>query len=113
MKVNAEVSEDMPEDHKTCIYRIIQESPHNGVQCAAASTVREQPDGILLKIQDDWMGFCEGQERGMELLGTEEWASHSGGTFTLETQPGHGATGSVLLSAGEAGERSLQTWSRT
>ena len=118
VKVTAEgVSEDLPEDHKTCIYRIVQESLHNCAQHAGATTVRvtvsQQPHGILLKIQDDGKGFRKEQERGMGLLGMQERASHLGGTFTLETQPGHGATVSVLLPSGEARERSLQAWSRT
>jgi len=109
VKVTAEgVSDDLPEDHKTCIYRIVQESLHNCVQHAAATTVRvivrQQPHGILLKIQDDGKGFDAERERGMGLLGIEERASHLGGSFALETQPGHGSTVSVLLPAGGAPE---------
>jgi len=41
VRVAAEdVSDDLPEEHKTCIYRIVQESLHNCVQHAGASTVR-------------------------------------------------------------------------
>jgi signal transduction histidine kinase len=113
VKVTAEgVPDNLPEDHKTCIYRIVQESLHNCVQHAAATTVRvivrQQAHGILLKIQDDGKGFDAERERGMGLLGIEERASHLGGSFALETQPGHGSTVSVLLPAGEAPEHAPQ-----
>jgi signal transduction histidine kinase len=102
VKVTAEgVPDDLSEDHKTCIYRIVQESLHNCVQHAAASTVRvtvrQHPHGILLTIQDDGKGFDAKQERGLGLLGMEERASYLGGSLALETQPGQGSTVSVLL----------------
>jgi len=112
VKVTAEgVCDDLPEDHKTCIYRIVQESLHNCVQHAAAATVRvtvrQQPRGILVEIQDDGKGFDAEQARGMGLLGIEERVSHLGGSFALETQPGHGSRVSVRLPAAEVPEHSL------
>jgi signal transduction histidine kinase len=93
------VSDDLPEEHKTCIYRIVQESLHNCVQHAGATTVRvtveQEPDRIRLSIQDDGKGFPAGQSRagrGMGLLGIEERAANLGGTFAIDTQPGRGAT---------------------
>jgi signal transduction histidine kinase len=105
VRVAAEgVSDDLPEEHKTCIYRIVQESLHNCVQHAEATTVRvtveQQPDRIRLSIQDDGKGFPAGQgraERGMGLLGIEERAANLGGTFSIDTQPGRGATVSIEL----------------
>ena len=95
------VSDDLSEEHKTCIYRIVQESLHNCAQHAAATTVKvnveQQPDCIRLSIQDDGRGFVAGQERGMGLLGIEERAANLGGTFSLDTQPGHGTTIAVVL----------------
>ena len=41
VKVLAEnVSEELPEEHKTCIYRVVQEALHNSVQHAGARQVR-------------------------------------------------------------------------
>jgi signal transduction histidine kinase len=113
VKVAAEgVSEDLPEDHKTCIYRIVQESLHNCVQHSGATTVRvtvrQEADRILLTIQDDGKGFHVRQERGMGLLGMQERASHLGGTFAVDAQPGRGTTVSILLPAVGVAADSLQ-----
>ena len=69
--------------------------------------MRQQPRGILVEIQDDGKGFDAEQARGMGLLGIEERVSHLGGSFALETQPGHGSRVSVRLPAAEVPEHSL------
>jgi signal transduction histidine kinase len=102
VKVAAEgVSEELPEDHKTCIYRIVQEALHNCVQHSAAGivrvTVRQEANRILLAIQDDGKGFDARQERGMGLLGMQERVSHLGGTFSVESLPGRGAIVCIVL----------------
>lgn len=102
VRVAAEgVSEDLPEEHKTCIYRIVQESLHNCAQHAEASTVRvsvrQEADSIQLAIQDDGKGFRPEHERGMGLLGIEERAAHLGGSTSIESRPGHGTTISIVL----------------
>jgi signal transduction histidine kinase len=102
VKVAAEeVSEDLPEEHKTCIYRIVQEALHNCVQHSEASmvrvTVRQEARRILLAIQDDGKGFDAQQERGMGLLGMQERVSHLGGTFSVESLPGRGAIVCIVL----------------
>ena len=113
MRVAAEdVSDDLPEEHKTCIYRIVQESLHNCVQHAAATTVRvtvqQEPGRIRLSIQDDGKGFASGnveQQRGMGLLGMKERAAHLGGAFSIDTQPGRGTTVSIVLPTGRPAEQ--------
>jgi signal transduction histidine kinase len=102
VKVAAEgVSEDLPEEHKTCIYRIVQEALHNCVQHSEASmarvTVQQEPDRILLAIQDDGKGFDAERERGMGLLGMQERVSHLGGTFSVESLPGRGSIVYIVL----------------
>lgn len=102
VKVAAEgVSEDLPEDHKTCIYRVVQEALHNCAQHSEASmvrvTVQQEPDRILLAIQDDGKGFDAQLERGMGLLGMQERVSHLGGTFSVESEPGSGAMLCIVL----------------
>jgi signal transduction histidine kinase len=102
VKVIAEgISEDLPEEHNTCIFRIVQEALRNCVQHAAARivkvTVRQQPGRILLHIQDDGKGFNTRRERGMGLLGMQERASCLGGTFAVDSEPGRGAEVSVAL----------------
>jgi signal transduction histidine kinase len=97
------VSEDLPEDHKTCIYRIVQEALHNCVQHSGARlvkvTVRQDAGQLLLQIQDDGCGFNPRDERGMGLLGMQERVSYLGGTFLVESEPGQGALVSIALPA--------------
>jgi signal transduction histidine kinase len=102
VKVAAEqVSEELPEEHKTCLYRIVQEALHNCVQHSGASnvsvTVRQERDRLLLAVQDDGKGFDTQQERGMGLLGIEERVSHLGGSFAVDSEPGQGAVLRVML----------------
>jgi signal transduction histidine kinase len=102
VKVLAEnVSERLPEEHKTCIYRVVQEALHNCVQHAAARnvsvTVKQEPKQLLLMVRDDGKGFDATHEKGMGLLGIEERVTHLGGTFAVESQPGGGALLRVSL----------------
>jgi signal transduction histidine kinase len=95
VKVAAGVlSGELPEEHKTCVYRIVQEALHNSVQHAAAHNVTvtvTQEDGRLwLAIQDDGKGFQTERGKGMGLLGMEERVSHLGGVFAVESAPGRG-----------------------
>jgi signal transduction histidine kinase len=109
VKVAAEqVSEELPEEHKTCLYRIVQEALHNCVQHSGASnvsiTVRQERDRLLLAVQDDGKGFDTQQERGMGLLGIEERVSHLGGSFAVNSEPGQGAVLRVMLTLPETRE---------
>ena len=102
VKVAAEqVSEELPEEIKTCVYRIVQEALHNCVQHSGASnvrvTVRQERDRLLLSVQDDGKGFDTKQERGMGLLGIHERVSHLGGSFAVDSEPGQGAVLSIML----------------
>jgi signal transduction histidine kinase len=94
------VPENLRDNLKTCIYRIVQEALHNVMQHAEARTVRvsiHMEEGrIYLSIQDDGKGFFKG-ERGMGLLGMEERVSHLGGSFAVESEPGEGAIVRVIL----------------
>jgi signal transduction histidine kinase len=102
VKVAAEgVSEELPEEHKTCIYRIVQEALHNCVQHAGARNVtikvEQQADRLLLSIQDDGKGFRPLAEKGMGLLGMQERVSHLSGTFAVKSEPGQGTDLRVML----------------
>jgi signal transduction histidine kinase len=102
VKVDAnDVPETLPEEHKTCVYRIVQEALHNCVQHASARnvkiTVERQPPGLRLAIEDDGQGFTPQRERGMGLLGIQERVSHLGGVFTVDSAPGRGTALRVML----------------
>jgi signal transduction histidine kinase len=99
--IAAGIPEDLPEEYNTCIYRIVQEALHNCLQHAAAKTVvvsvRLEGALIRLHIQDDGRGFNSRQERGMGLIGMQERVSYLGGTFRVDSEPGHGAEVSIEL----------------
>jgi len=102
VKVDAAgVSETLPEEHKTCVYRVVQEALHNCVQHAGARhvtvTVEQEPEWLRLAIEDDGKGFTPSLERGMGLLGIEERVTHLGGKFAVESAPGKGAALRVAL----------------
>lgn len=102
VKIAAEgMPENLPDDLKTCIYRVVQEAVHNVMQHADANTVRVsiriEEGRIYLSIQDDGKGFPSKGERGMGLLGMEERVSHLGGSFAVESEPGEGAIVRVIL----------------
>ena len=54
-------SDDLPDDYKTCIYRVVQEALHNCARHSHATTVRirveQRPERLMLIIQDDGQGF--------------------------------------------------------
>ena len=107
VKVDAEgVPEDLPEEHKTCVYRVVQEALHNIVQHAAARNawiqMRRESTRLRLSIEDDGRGFEPLRQRGMGLLGITERVTHLGGTFSMESRPGQGSILRIELPAPSA-----------
>jgi signal transduction histidine kinase len=96
IRVDAEeVSEDLPDEHRTCVYRVVQEALHNATRHAGAShvtiQVRQEPGRIRVLISDDGSGFEPRQEKGVGILGMEERVRNLGGKLRIESSPGHGA----------------------
>jgi signal transduction histidine kinase len=100
--VTAELtSDDLPDDYKTCIYRVLQEALHNCARHSNAATVRvrvQQAGGrITLSIQDDGLGFDTAQIKGLGLLGIQERVNRLGGICRVHSSPGRGTVLSVEL----------------
>jgi len=95
------VAEDLPEEHKTCVYRVVQEALHNILQHASARhvkvTVRQEQDRLSLAVEDDGRGFDTQRQKGMGLVGMEERVRHLGGTFDVHSRPGAGTTLAISL----------------
>jgi signal transduction histidine kinase len=100
--VDAEIQTDqLPEEYKTCVYRIVQEALHNCSRHAQASAIRVQvqqkPEALLLSVQDDGRGFDVQHSKGIGLLGIEERAIQLGGVLQVHSAPGAGTVLTVEL----------------
>jgi signal transduction histidine kinase len=94
-------SDDLPDDYKTCIYRVVQEALHNCARHSNAGTVRvrvqQSGERITLSIQDDGLGFDTTQMKGLGLLGIQERVHRLGGMCRVHSAPGRGTVLSVEL----------------
>lgn len=90
--------DDLPDEHRTCIFRIVQEtvrnaSRHSGahqVRIYIAERVEEKDASLRLSVQDDGKGFDPSQERGVGILGMQERVLRLGGTIDVNSKPGRG-----------------------
>jgi len=95
--------DQLPDAHRTCLYRIVQEALTNAVRHSGAKTVDLQvasSDGsIRVKVTDDGRGFDAAFEKrkGIGLLGMEERVRELGGQFHVVSVPGRGASVEILL----------------
>jgi signal transduction histidine kinase len=92
---------ELPDELKTCIYRVVQEALHNCARHSQARSVRvvvrQEPSKIVLSVEDDGHGFDARRVRGLGLVGMEERVNHLGGAFEIESQPGAGTRVAVEL----------------
>ncbi len=102
VQVNAdENASELSDEHKTCIYRVVQEALHNCARHAQAHNVlvdvKQQPTEIVLSVEDDGRGFDAHRVRGLGLVGMEERVHHLGGALRVHSRPGSGTTIAVRL----------------
>jgi signal transduction histidine kinase len=102
VKVRAgSVPDELPDEQKTCIYRVVQEALRNVTRHAHANSVdirlAEGGSFLHLTIHDDGQGFYPEREKGMGLLGMQERVRRLNGRFQIESEPGHGTTVRVDL----------------
>jgi signal transduction histidine kinase len=101
VQIDSEVEDELPDEHKTTIYRIVQEALNNCARHAQATTVQVSVRGengqILLNVQDDGSGFDPQRVRGLGLLGMEERVRHLGGEFVIDSRPGRGTLLHITL----------------
>jgi signal transduction histidine kinase len=95
------VSEDLGDETKVTVYRLVQEALNNAATHAAAKnakvTVVQSSDRITIEVTDDGHGFDPKRQRGMGILGMEERVRRLGGTLTIESAPGKGAKVKAVL----------------
>lgn len=96
-----EIPDDLPDDQKTCIYRIAQEALNNAARHAAArqATVElnYRESKLELSVTDDGRGFDPKTTRGMGILGMDERVKRLGGSLSIHSSPGGGTTLHVSL----------------
>jgi signal transduction histidine kinase len=101
VSVAADLRDDLPDDFKTCIYRVVQEALHNCAGHARAKTVRirvqQEPSRLHLSVQDDGQGFDSRQVKGLGLLGIQERVAQLGGKCVVHSEPGNGTILTVEL----------------
>ncbi len=99
---------DLPSAVEDALYRIAQEALNNALKHAAATvvTVRISGDGdrVELEVKDNGRGFDPDAARdsgGMGLVSMRERAEQLGGSLTLDSAPGEGASVKVEVEASQ------------
>jgi len=92
----------LPESHRTCIYRVVQEALTNCVRHADARNVSveiEAKDGELqLSVRDDGVGLHPARRgRGLGLIGIDERVKELQGQVIISPDGGCGTTVAVRL----------------
>jgi signal transduction histidine kinase len=97
----------LPETHRTCIYRIVQETLTNCARHSQAKGIRisiyGRHDWVKLSIQDDGIGFDPGgaTSRGLGLIGIQERVRELQGKVAIISEPGKGTIVEVEVPVGQ------------
>ncbi len=88
------VSEQLADETKVCIYRLVQEALNNAATHSGARhtkvMVAQNKETISAEIADDGHGFAADRIRGMGILGMEERVKRLGGQFAIKSEAGKG-----------------------
>jgi signal transduction histidine kinase len=108
-----ELDNDVPESHRTCVFRVVQEALDNCVKHSKATealvVIRRETDGLSVFVQDNGVGFDPARDKGVGLLGMAERVSRLGGRFDIEAEPGEG----TILAAHLSLDNSRRTGAKT
>jgi signal transduction histidine kinase len=94
---------DIPDEYRTCIYRVVQECLTNALKHAGASSVRieirEAKGALRVAVHDDGKGFQgrNNMRSGLGLIGMEERVRELGGSLQVDSSPAAGTSVLVLL----------------
>jgi signal transduction histidine kinase len=107
--IEENVSDDLPDEHRTCVYRIVQEALNNCSKHAYAKNVRvvvrQEANHLRVSIEDDGKGFESSRVRGLGLVGMKERVSQLGGVFKVDSGPARGTRLQVDLPLPSASPR--------
>lgn len=85
----------LPDPHRTCVYRVVQEALTNCVRHSAAGrielTIRDQSKSLEVSVADDGVGIDPARVgHGLGLRGIEERVRELRGTVHIDSTPGRG-----------------------
>jgi signal transduction histidine kinase len=93
--------DELPEEHRTCIFRVVQEAVRNAARHSGARLIRiylrQETSAIRASVQDDGRGFDPAQEKGLGMIGMQERVTHLGGRLQVDSEPGSGTIVSFEL----------------
>jgi signal transduction histidine kinase len=94
--------DELPDAHRTCLYRVVQEALTNATRHSGARSIEvhvaTDGDWVEAVISDDGRGIpATDKRRSLGLLGMEERVRELGGSFHLESEPGRGTAVEVRL----------------
>jgi signal transduction histidine kinase len=99
--------DELPEEHRTCIFRVVQEAVRNAARHSGARLIRiylrQEASAIHASVQDDGDGFDPAQEKGLGMIGMQERVVHLGGRLRVDSEPGRGTIVSFELPAPPTG----------
>jgi signal transduction histidine kinase len=93
----------LPEAHRTCLFRVLQEALTNASRHSGARAVDLQvstaTDWVHATVADDGKGFASGSEKrkGLGLLGMEERVRELGGSIRVNSSLGRGTVVEIQL----------------
>ena len=90
------VSDELPDEIKICVYRLVQEALNNAAAHALAKNAQvkviQSADKLRVEVSDDGQGFDSQRVRGLGLLGMEERVKHLCGILRIESRAGQGTS---------------------
>jgi signal transduction histidine kinase len=92
----------LPDKHRTCVYRVVQEAMTNCVRHSRAKSIQihvsAQNGQLQVLVMDDGIGFdAAGRRNGLGLRGLEERVKELDGTMTISQSSRTGTTLSVRV----------------
>jgi signal transduction histidine kinase len=97
------VPADLPDQHRTCVYRFVQEALTNCARHSQAKTievvVRSEDGQLGVLVRDDGLGFDASAVwgRGLGLIGLQERVRELGGEICLRSQSHNGTVVSAKI----------------
>ncbi len=84
----------LPDTHRTCVYRVVQEALNNVARHAKARSARVSvalaTGSVTFSVRDDGCGFDRRAVHGLGILGMEERVQRLGGRIRIEATPSKG-----------------------